>query len=191
MHARRAASALLAAAGAAASVALCAPANTAICILSAPPGAAPSRIAGSVSFVQRKGDAKVAVRVRASGLAPNSTHGFHVHALGDLTQGCISAGGHFNPSKKAHGGPSDAERHAGDLGNVVADAAGVVDVTFMDSVITLDQASAFSIIGRSCVLHADTDDLGKGGAPDSLTTGNAGARIACGVIGLGAEIEVA
>jgi superoxide dismutase, Cu-Zn family len=103
---------------------------------------------------------------------------------GDLTHGCTSAGGHFNPTGATHGGPKDAPsaRHVGDLGNIEADADGNVDATLTDSLISLK--GAHSIIGRSIIVHADEDDLGKGGFPDSLTTGHAGARVACGVIGL-------
>jgi Cu-Zn family superoxide dismutase len=113
-----------------------------------------------------------------------------VHALGNLTEGCLSAGGHFNPLGAPHGGPGDAAsaRHAGDLGNVVADADGVVDVRLTDENIAL--AGERSVIGRALVLHADADDLGRGGHADSLTTGHAGARIACGVIGLDADADV-
>ena len=74
----------------------------------------------------------------------------------------------------------------GDLGNVTADENGNVDVTFEDSLLTLH--GELTIIGRSVVVHADEDDLGKGGHPDSLTTGHAGSRIACGVIGRGEDI---
>ena len=73
----------------------------------------------------------------------------------------------------------------GDLGNVTADAAGAVVVDLVDSMISL--RGPHSIIGRSVVIHADEDDLGRGGQSDSLTTGHAGARVGCGVIGLGAE----
>jgi Cu-Zn family superoxide dismutase len=187
----RATAAAALAAGAAAATALAAPAKTAVCILAPPPGAAPGAgVTGTVTFTQREGDARVSIRVRASGLAPG-LHGFHIHALGDLTQGCISAGGHFNPASASHGGPQDAVRHAGDLGNVEADARGIVDATIVDSAVSLLPASPASIVGRSCVLHADEDDLGRGGHADSLTTGHAGARLTCGVIGLAADTEVA
>ncbi len=128
------------------------------------------------------------IRVKVSGLPPNSVHGFHVHERGDLTQGCTSAGGHFNPFGKQHGGPKDEERHAGDLGNVTADASGSVDATLVDTVLAL--SGQCSVLGRSVVLHADADDLGTGGFPDSKTTGHAGARVACGVIGLAADVEL-
>ena len=186
---RAAASAALALASAAAATALAAPAKAAVCLLAAPPGASPTSVAGTVSFIQTA-DGKVTIRVRASGASPG-LHGFHIHALGDLTQGCISAGGHFNPSNASHGGPKDAQRHAGDLGNVEASADGIIDATIVDAGVSLVPGAPTSIVGRSCVLHADADDLGRGGFPDSLTTGHAGARIACGVIGLAADVEVA
>ena len=83
-----------------------------------------------------------------------------------------------------HGGPDDEIRHVGDLGNVQSDAEGNGVYKAEDRLVQL--FGPYSVVGRSCVLHADTDDLGKGGHELSLTTGNAGARIACGVIGLGA-----
>ena len=86
----------------------------------------------------------------------------------------------LNPSLP--GAPVDAVRHAGDLGNVEAGADGVAAVKISDAEISL--AGPLSIIGRTVVVHADIDDLGKGGHELSLTTGNAGARVACGVIGI-------
>jgi superoxide dismutase, Cu-Zn family len=76
-----------------------------------------------------------------------------------------------------------AERHVGDLGNIVADAEGKVDYTFHDKVISLKGTN--NIIGRTLIVHADEDDLGRGDFPDSKTTGHAGARVSCGVIGIG------
>lgn len=109
-------------------------------------------------------------------------HGFHIHEFGDNTNGCISAGAHFNPHGKTHGGPTDETRHAGDLGNVIANAEGVAKVNISDAQISLTGAN--SILGRTLVVHADEDDLGKGGHELSATTGNAGARLACGVVGI-------
>jgi len=94
----------------------------------------------------------------------------------------VSAGPHFNPYNMTHGAPTDTTRHVGDLGNIQSDASGNAVFTFTDSVISLNGPS--SIIGRAVVVHAGTDDLGKGGTPDSLTTGNAGARAGCGIIGV-------
>lgn len=109
-------------------------------------------------------------------------HGFHIHEFGDNTNGCISAGSHFNPDKKEHGGPTDAERHAGDLGNIEANAEGIAKISINDKQISLTGPN--SIVGRTVVVHADPDDLGKGGHELSKTTGNAGGRLACAVIGL-------
>ncbi|WVZ56927.1 hypothetical protein U9M48_007391, partial [Paspalum notatum var. saurae] len=116
-----------------------------------------------------------------SGLKPG-LHGFHVHALGDTTNGCMSTGPHYNPAGKEHGAPEDEIRHAGDLGNVTAGADGVANINVTDSQIPLTGPN--SIIGRAVVVHADPDDLGKGGHELSKSTGNAGGRVACGIIGL-------
>lgn len=109
-------------------------------------------------------------------------HGFHVHEFGDNTNGCVSAGAHFNPKNKDHGGPDASVRHVGDLGNVVANDNGVAVVDKIDKLISLSGCN--NVIGRTLVVHADPDDFGLGGHELSLTTGNAGARVACGVIGI-------
>lgn len=80
-----------------------------------------------------------------------------------------------------HGAPRDEIRHVGDLGNIRADATGSAKTAFSDSYISL--VGPRSIIGRGVIVHQDVDDLGKGGHPDSLKTGNAGGRAACAVIG--------
>jgi len=138
-------------------------------------------VKGVIHFTQTDAGAPVAVTGELKGLAPGP-HGFHIHEFGDNTNGCTSAGGHFNPHGKTHGAPVDEVRHAGDLGNVDAGADGVAGVNISDAAISL--AGPLSIIGRTVVVHADIDDLGKGGHELSLTTGNAGARVACGVIGI-------
>lgn len=116
-----------------------------------------------------------------TGLQPGQ-HGFHVHEFGDNTNGCVSAGPHFNPNGHEHGAPSDSKRHVGDLGNVVADENGKATINITDSQVKLTGQE--SVIGRTIVVHADPDDLGKGGHELSKTTGNAGGRLACGVIGI-------
>jgi Cu/Zn superoxide dismutase len=82
------------------------PANSAVVVLGAVPNAADSGVRGVVTFKQPEGEESVAVTVKLSGLSPGK-HGMHVHAIGDLTSGCASAGGHFNPTNKTHGGPDD------------------------------------------------------------------------------------
>jgi Cu-Zn family superoxide dismutase len=89
---------------------------------------------------------------------------------------------HYNPTNVTHGAQDGVVRHVGDLGNVDTDAEGRIITRLTDDAIQL--FGQYSIIGRSVVLHEKEDDLGNGGVPASLTTGNAGARIACGVVGL-------
>ncbi|RZC92160.1 hypothetical protein C5167_007726 [Papaver somniferum] len=78
---------------------------------------------GTIYFTQ-EGDAPTNVTGTITGLKAGK-HGFHVHALGDTTNGCMSTGPHFNPAGKVHGAPEDEERHAGDLGNLTVGEDGV------------------------------------------------------------------
>eukprot|EP00252_Welwitschia_mirabilis_P023735 TRINITY_DN679_c0_g1_i1.p1 TRINITY_DN679_c0_g1~~TRINITY_DN679_c0_g1_i1.p1 ORF type:complete len:155 (-),score=25.00 TRINITY_DN679_c0_g1_i1:493-957(-) len=137
-------------------------------------------VKGVVNFTQEN-NGPTTVNAKVTGLKPG-LHGFHVHALGDTTNGCMSTGPHFNPAGKEHGAPEDENRHAGDLGNVTAGEDGTAEMTITDSQIPLSGPN--SIVGRAVVVHADPDDLGKGGHELSKTTGNAGGRVACGVVGL-------
>ncbi|CAG0894279.1 unnamed protein product [Cyprideis torosa] len=136
-------------------------------------------IKGTITFTEMP-DSKIHVTGNITGL-PQGKHGFHVHMRGDITN-CATALGHFNPFGKNHGAPSDEERHVGDLGNIEANGAEEAFIDIVDSVIKFDGAA--SIIGRSVMIHANEDDLGKGNEPDSSRTGHAGPRIACGVIGI-------
>jgi len=122
----------------------------------------------------------------------------HIHQFGDNTNGCTSAGPHctsccesakplltillVNPFGTEHGAPEDKERHVGDLGNYKTDDSGNAKGSVSDSHIKL--IGETSVLGRTLVVHAGTDDLGKGGHAESKKTGNAGARPACGVIGI-------
>ena len=103
--------------------------------------------------MQAQENGKTRVKGTVSGLAQGN-HGFHVHQFGDYSpsEGCANAGGHFNPAGRQHGGPNDDERHAGDLGNIVADASGVAIIDFEDCQIPLSGKN--SIIGRSVVVGA-------------------------------------
>jgi len=138
-------------------------------------------VSGVVTLVQEKPDGPTTIEAQLKGLTPGK-HGFHIHEFGDTTNGCVSAGGHFNPDAKQHGAPEDENRHIGDLGNVEASADGTAVLHVTDKHVSL--SGERSVIGRTVVVHADTDDLGKGGHDDSKTTGHAGARVACGVIGI-------
>lgn len=85
--------------------------------------------------------------------------------------------------QKTHGAPSDDVRHVGDLGNIEADEKGYAKIEMTDKIISLNSGET-NILGRAIVVHTGEDDLGRGGHPDSLTTGNAGGRVACGIIGI-------
>ncbi|MBW2278571.1 MAG: superoxide dismutase family protein [Deltaproteobacteria bacterium] len=129
-------------------------------------------VSGSVTFTQVDGN--VHVHAEITGLTPGK-HGFHVHEVGDCSDPAgKSAGGHFNPDEMDHGGPHDAIRHVGDLGNLEADDGGKAVLDTDDSLVALDGPN--TVIGRSVIVHADADDL------TSQPTGAAGARVACGVI---------
>jgi len=140
-----------------------------------------NEVNGLVRCEQSTTGGPTTVHVIATGLKPGK-HGFHIHEFGDLSDGCQTAGAHFNPYGKTHGSPDDQERHVGDLGNVEASSDGKVDCKIVDNLISL--VGPHSVIGRAFVLHADVDDLGKGGHEQSKTTGNAGGRIACAVVGI-------
>lgn len=140
------------------------------------------QIKGSVEFEETSNNL-VLVKVNLHGFEPNSIHGFHVHESGDLTQGCDSLCAHFNPYNQTHGGRDDIIRHVGDLGNLVSDSEGKVITEFTDHMIKLRGDEA-NIIGRGLIIHADPDDCGKGNYEDSKTTGHAGKRISCAIIGI-------
>ncbi|KAK0219195.1 superoxide dismutase [Armillaria fumosa] len=144
----------------------------------------PGQVKGTVIFQQSSTDGPVHITGSIEGLDPSSLRGFHVHTSGNLTGGCDSTGEHWNPFNTTHGGLQDPKdkRHVGDLGNVQTDANGAATLDITDDIMSLN--GPLSIVGRAIVVHAGTDDLGKGGTPLSLVNGNSGARVSCGVIGL-------
>ncbi|KAM8939530.1 extracellular superoxide dismutase [Cu-Zn] [Pelodytes ibericus] len=107
-----------------------------------------------------------------------TTRAIHIHNFGDLSDGCDSAGGHYNPFSVPH------PNHPGDFGNFR-----VKDGNILKHVVNLEATlfGPYSIIGRSVVVHMLADDLGKGNNPASLENGNAGKRLACCVIGLSSK----
>ncbi|MCB0360413.1 MAG: superoxide dismutase family protein, partial [Bdellovibrionales bacterium] len=130
---------------------------------------------GVATFIEH-GD-RVLVRARVTGLPPGEKLGFHIHQFGDCTApDGTSAGGHFAPHDSPHAGPEAEKRHVGDLGNLEVNAKGVGEYEREDSHIALHGEN--SIIGRGVIIHSGTDDL------TSQPTGNAGSRVACGVIGI-------
>ena len=148
----------------------------AICVLNPEQG---QKAFGIVRFEQTEGE-KCKITAEFKGLT-KGLHGFHIHQFGDLTNGCTSAGPHYNPFGKEHGGPDMEERHVGDLGNVEAGDDETAKYFREDQLVTL--FGPYHVLGRTCVVHRDEDDLGLGGHELSKTTGNAGPRLACGVIG--------
>ena len=143
----------------------------AIAVLHATAG---SHVAGTVTFTA-SGDA-VKVVADLTGLTPGK-HGFHIHEFGDCSSpDAKSAGGHFNPSGHQHGAPDAPDRHAGDLGNIEADASGKAHLEMSDNVMKLSGSD--SIVGHAVIVHEKADDL------KTQPTGDAGGRVACGVIGV-------
>ncbi|MGH8691933.1 MAG: superoxide dismutase family protein [Burkholderiales bacterium] len=134
-----------------------------------------SKAFGEATFEELEGG-KVRVIVFAQGLRPEGEHGFHIHETGDCSSGDgMSTKGHFNPHGKPHGNPSGGERHAGDLPALKANKGGRARIDVTLDIITVRPGPA-SVVGRGLIIHADPDDY------KTQPTGNAGARIACGVI---------
>ncbi len=129
---------------------------------------------GTVTFTQVEEGIRVVVAMEGLGNGPQK-RGFHIHEHGDCSApDATSAGGHFNPGGMPHGAPDNTERHAGDFGNLTVDANGVSRSEFIDTHISFSGPN--SIIGRAVIVHAQEDDLA------TQPTGDAGARVACGVI---------
>ncbi len=120
---------------------------------------------------------------KIAGLNANSLHGFHIHENGDCSDStAMNAGGHFNPdSHHQHGSSILKEeykhQHAGDLGNLQANASGIVNIDlYIEKPLNLNDDDKYSILGKSIIVHADEDD------EKTSPAGNAGKRILCGVI---------
>lgn len=187
-------------------------------------------VSGSIFFSQSSSTANVRVHIVLHGFAPRSMYAIHVHEFGDLSQGCMSTGKHFNPTDAPHGSRYyTVKRHAGDLiNNLLTDENGHVEITFLEEMISLYPKSDRNVIGRSIVIHRFSDDYGLKGMfvkdeflsyqsmtfsqlkkfaldrnyytpeerlpsqrelvekleKESVTTGNAGQRIACAIIGI-------
>jgi Cu-Zn family superoxide dismutase len=135
-----------------------------------------SKTFGEATFEQ-VGD-KVRVVIFVQGLIPGQEHGLHIHEGADCSGDAMGAKGHFNPHGKPHGQHGSADSHAGDLPSLKANKAGRGNVQVEVSGITVSPGPA-SIIGRGLVVHASPDDF------KTQPHGNAGARIACGVIQAG------
>lgn len=132
-----------------------------------------SKVTGTVTFT--KTNDIVLVVADITGLTPGK-HAFHIHEFGDCSAAdASSAGSHFNPTNKPHGAPDAAERHIGDLGNLEADSSGKAHLELKDKVLKFSGEN--SILGHAVIVHEKVDDW-------SQPVGNAGGRVACGVIGV-------
>ncbi len=132
-------------------------------------------VRGVVTFSQQKGGVRIVADV--TGLAPDAKHAFHIHQFGDARDAHgKSAGGHYNPSNSKHDRPEAVERHAGDLGNLRADNHGKAHYDRVDDRITIF-GFRNRILGRGVIIHAGEDQF-------TGASGNAGPRIAIGVIGI-------
>lgn len=132
-------------------------------------------VSGTVEFTEV--DEGIRIVAEIHGLKPNTQHGFHVHERGDCSDPKAErAGGHFNPDNASHGAPDDEERHVGDLANIQADENGVGQYERIDR--TLSFSGDSNVVGRAVIVHEGEDDL------ESQPTGDAGARLGCGVIGI-------
>ena len=134
-----------------------------------------NKVSGTVTFTEEADGIRVQANV--TGLTPGK-HGFHVHEFGDCSAADgSSAGGHFNPTNQPHAGPDATARHVGDMGNIEADSSGTAKLDYVDHHISLTNNERW-VIGHAVIVHEKADDL------KSQPTGNAGGRVACGVIGI-------
>lgn len=155
--------------------------KTAVATIAAAKGAATQpanqHVAGTVTFTETADGVKVVADL--TGLAPGK-HGIHIHDKADMSAPDLtSAGGHWDPDgHKQHGGPASEgeKRHAGDLGNLEADAAGKAHYELTITGVSIGGKN--DILGHSVIIHAKEDDM------KSNPAGNAGGRVAGGVIAI-------
>jgi Cu-Zn family superoxide dismutase len=133
-----------------------------------------SSVTGKATFTEH--DGKVHMKVVVSGLTPG-THAIHLHDKGDCSApDAMSAGGHWNPSSEDHGKWGHTPYHHGDIGNLVADAKGKAELELDTDLWTIGDGKTTDVVGHAVVVHAKEDDF------TTQPTGNAGGRVACGVV---------
>ena len=133
-----------------------------------------STVTGKVTFTQHGG--KVAMKVVVNGLTPGQ-HAIHLHDTGDCSApDATSAGGHWNPTSENHGKWGHTPFHNGDIGNLVADAKGKAELNVESELWTIGDGKPSDVVGHAVIVHAKEDDF------TTQPTGNAGGRVACGVI---------
>lgn len=135
-----------------------------------------SQVAGELRLLHE--GAGVRLTGQISGLTANGVHAFHIHEKGDCSAADgTSAGGHFNPTAQPHGRSAHGAHHLGDQDNLHANAGGVAEVNAFFPGTSLGDGAVGDVLGKAIIIHAGVDDY------HSQPTGNAGGRIACGVIG--------
>jgi len=162
--------------------------RAAMCIIRNGSGVA--NVSGIVVFTQESREECVRIEVHLSGFNPAVSRlvGFHVHENKSLANQCAGAGAHLNLANSPHGAANDPRqfRHTGDLANLKVNATGSVFAITTERLFTLYNIPSNNIqvpiVGRTCVVHENQDDVGLGGAANSLTTGNSGRRLGCCII---------
>jgi Cu-Zn family superoxide dismutase len=135
-----------------------------------------TKIRGFVTFIETSDGVRVVADIE--GLKPDAKHAFHIHEFGDVSSADgKTAGPHYNPEGHKHGGPDGGPHHAGDLGNLQTDAEGRARYNRVIEGISV-AGDRNPVVGRSVIIHLAEDDLVTDPA------GNAGDRIAGGVIGV-------
>jgi Cu-Zn family superoxide dismutase len=154
----------------------CTPERRAVATLEARSG---SSVTGTATFVDSGENVTLTVEVASTA---EGAHAVHVHELGDCSAADgTSAGPHWNPESQAHGQWGSPPHHLGDIGNLVVGPDGtgkLVLKTDLWEVGAADAGTTNNVVGHSVIVHANVDDF------TTQPTGNAGGRIACGVIGL-------
>lgn len=152
----------------------------AMAIISSSSSSGEDNLRGSLQFLQDSSTGVTYIKGRIAGITPGF-HGLHIHSLGDtISPCCISTGPHFIPLTKDDEAPSHQNCHALNLGNIVAGPDGIAEISIADKHIPL--TGPHSVLGHALVVHANADDLGRGGTEPGKTNGNGGLRVGFGII---------
>ena len=132
-------------------------------------------VTGTAIFINENNKLRMVVEIKGM---QNKTHAVHIHEIGECGDEGRAAAGHWNPTKENHGRWGINVHHSGDIGNINTDSNGYGKITVVDTSNrwSIGGSKNTSVIGRSIIVHANTDD------GTSQPTGNAGGRVGCGVI---------